>query len=102
MKLVKKLLHDALLHDAAEGLLEVCIICSIEALPLFPFCTFPDVECLYCMGQINASLCEVPPELKASLLLVPYRNTTVSALFYPEEKSEGNLFLPSLLHLLIS
>lgn len=40
-------------------------------------------------------------ELKASLLLVPYRYTTVQPYFFQEINSDGKLCFPTLLHLLI-
>lgn len=50
-----------ILQDAAEVQLEVCIVCSVEAFPLSLIWAFPGAEYLYCMEQIQAPLCEVPP-----------------------------------------
>lgn len=44
------------------------------------------------MGQINASFCETPIWAEIPLLLVPYRDTTVPALFFHKINSDGKLF----------
>lgn len=74
------------INDAGEGLLEVCIVCSIGSPP------FPHLNVFWCRlfilhGADQCNLCVRSfPELKISLLMMPYRNTTVSALFYPGRK----------------
>lgn len=83
-----------ILHDAAEGLLEVCIIYSTEALTLSLIWAFPGAEYLYYMGQINASLCELPPWAGKFPASGTLKNTTASALFYLGRKVWNKFISP--------